>query len=136
MTRRPLPTVLAFLLLAACGGGGGASGSGGGGAGNAPPQGADRLVLTAVAPSAPVPVSTNVDLELLVTNPATSTANGVSLSLTLGNGLTRAGVSCRPAGGATCPADPATLSAASLPGGGSLRFIISVIAAAGTDEAP
>lgn len=132
MTRRPLPTVLAFLLLAACGGGGGASGSGGGGAGNAPPQGADRLVLTAVAPSAPVPVSTNVDLELLVTNPATSTANGVSLSLTLGNGLTRAGVSCRPAGGATCPADPATLSAASLPGGGSLRFIISVIAAAGT----
>jgi uncharacterized repeat protein (TIGR01451 family) len=115
-------------LLLACGGGGGGGGSGGGG----PQTGSSDLVsLTATGSTTPVPSATNTDLDFLVANPGTSTANDVALTVTLGNGLTKAGLECSALGGATCPSDPQVMSVATLPAGGSLRFTMSVIVAAG-----
>ena len=114
-------------LLVACGGGGG-GGPGGGG----PQTGSsDRVSLTATGSTTPVPSATNTDLDFLVANPGTSTANDVALTVTLGNGLTKAGLECSALGGATCPGDPQVMSVATLPAGGSLRFTMSVIVAAG-----
>lgn len=115
-------------MLAACGGGGG-----GGGPGIDPPQAdsSDRVSLTATASTTPVPSSTNTDLEFLVANPATSTANDVVLTVTLGEGLSYAGTECFELGGAVCPSDPRTMRVATLPAGSSLRFRMSVIPAAG-----
>jgi uncharacterized repeat protein (TIGR01451 family) len=117
-------------LLAACGGGGG----GGGGSGGDGPQAgsSDRVSLTATASTTPVPSATNTDLEFLVANPGTSTANDVALTVTLGAGLTNAGVECSELGGATCPSEPRTMRVATLPAGTSLRFRMSVVPAAGT----
>lgn len=117
-------------MLVACGGGGGGGGGGSGGGG--PPTGSsDRVSLTATGSTTPVPSATNTDLEFLVANPGTSAANDVALTVTLGNGLTRAGLDCSAQGGATCPSDPQVMSVATLPAGGSLRFTMSVIPAAG-----
>lgn len=112
-------------LLVACGGGGGGGGGG-------PQTGSsDRASLTATGSTTPVPSATNTDLDFLVANPGTSTANDVALTVTLGNGLTKAGLECSALGGATCPDDPQVMSVAALPAGGSLRFTMSVIVAAG-----
>lgn len=114
-------------LLVACGGGGGGSGS------EEPQTGSsDRVSLTATGSTTPVPSATNTDLDFLVANPGTSTANDVALTVTLGDGLTKGGLECSALGGATCPDDHQAMSVTTLPAGGSLRFRMSVIAAAGS----
>jgi uncharacterized repeat protein (TIGR01451 family) len=119
-------------LLAACGGG---SVSGGSGNDGSQADSGDRVSLTASGATSPVPSSTNVDLDFVVANPGTSTANDVVLTVTLGAGLTRAGVECSASGGAACPSDPNALRVATLPAGGSVRFRMSVIPSAGASGA-
>ena len=121
-------SMLTLGALGACGGGGGSSSGGG----NPPPSGqGDRVSVTASASASPVPSVTNTDLEFVVTNPSSAAASGVVLTVTLGNGLTRAGVRCAESGGASCPSDPQSMSVTSLPAGGTLRFTVSAIVAAG-----
>jgi uncharacterized repeat protein (TIGR01451 family) len=116
--------------LGACGGGGGGSGPSSGNGGPQPTAG-DRVSLSATNSVALVPSVTNTDLDFFVTNPSTSAANGVALTVALADGLTRAGVECTATGGATCPSDRSTMSVATLPGGATLHFRMSVIVAAG-----
>jgi uncharacterized repeat protein (TIGR01451 family) len=112
-------------LLAACGGGGG-------GSQQTPAASGDRVSLTATGSTDPVPSVANTDLDFVVANPGTSTANNVALNVTLGAGLTRAGVQCF-ATNATCPSDPNSgMQVTGLPPGGSLRFRMSVIPQAGS----
>ncbi|MEJ1965041.1 MAG: hypothetical protein WDO56_27265 [Gammaproteobacteria bacterium] len=123
------------VLLAGCGGGGSGGGEGSGGGAGSPSGSGDKVSLTATASTAPVPSLANTDLDFLVSNPGTSVANDVALAVTLGSGLTKAGVLCSAAGGAVCPADPQTMSVPTLPAGGSLRFSVSVIPSAGASGA-
>ena len=115
--------------LASCGGGGGGGGS------NPPPPGNpgsnDRLTLTASASTTAVPGAANTDLQFVITNPSTVPANNVVLNVTLGGGLTRAGLQCTAGPGGICPNDPASLTLASLNGGGSVTFRMSVAVPAG-----
>lgn len=111
-------------LLAACGGGGGS------GSDPSSTDGGDRVSITATGSTAPVPSVTNTDLDFVVANPGTGTASNVAVTVTLGTGLTRAGVQCF-ASGATCPSDPNTMQVTGLPAGGSLRFRMSVIVESG-----
>ncbi len=116
--------------LVSCGGGGG-----GGSAPNPPPPNNpgsnDRVSITATASTTPVPSHANTDLEIVLTNPSTVPASNVAVSLTLGGGLTIGGVQCTANSNGLCPNDPTTLSVASLNGGGSLTFRVSVVVAAG-----
>jgi uncharacterized repeat protein (TIGR01451 family) len=115
-------------LFTACGGGGGSgSSSSSGGAVNS----TDTVSLAASGSATPVPSYANTDLEFVLSNTSTVTATNVVLSVTLGNGLSRAGLSCT-ATGASCPTDPSSLSVGSLPAGGSVRFQMSVIVAGGS----
>jgi len=128
--QRNVWAISAFVcLLTACGSGGGGGSGGGDNGGSAS---GDLVSLTANVSDTAVPAGTNTDLEFVVANPGSSAANNVTLSVTLGAGLTRAGVQCSASNGAMCPLDPNGLSVSSLPAGGSLRFRVSVIPASGT----
>lgn len=120
-----ITNVLAGLMLsalAACGGGGGGSSS--------DPSG--KVSITATAPTAPVATGSSVQFDVVVRNETTTSVSNVSAALTLGTGLTLTSVSCSASNGATCPADPATMSVASLPGSGSLHYVVLVAIAPGT----
>jgi len=129
---RPLPyakyrfLVFPALLaaLAACGGGGGSSSSD---TGPNPVVQVDSVSLTASGSTSPVPSRTNTELDFVVVNPATTAASNVVLTVTLGSGLSKAGVGCAASGGATCPTDPQTMSVSTLPAGGSLKYTVSAI---------
>jgi uncharacterized repeat protein (TIGR01451 family) len=126
MQSRLLAVLALAGLLSACGGGGG-----GGGSDTGPVAGGDRVSLTASGSTAPVPSVANTDLDFVVANPGTVTANNVALTVTLGAGLTKAGVQCV-ATNASCPSDPNTsMQVDGLPPGGSLHFKMSVIPEAG-----
>jgi uncharacterized repeat protein (TIGR01451 family) len=126
MHSRLLAVLALTSLLSACGGGGG-----GGGSEQRPAASGDRVSLTVSASNAPVPSVANTDLDFVVANPGTVTASNVALTVTLGPGLTRAGVQCV-ATNATCPSDPNTsMEVVGLPPGGSLHFKMSVIPEAG-----
>src|SRR5262249_32182556 len=79
----------------------------------------------------PVPAVTNTDLDFVVANAGNTDANNVVLTVTLGNGLSKAGVLCSASGGAICPVDPQTMSVSTLPPGGSLQFTVSAIVGGG-----
>ena len=117
-----LPALL--TTLAACGGGGGSSSSG---SGPNPVTQVDSVSLTASGSTSLVPSRTNTVLDFVVVNPATTAASNVVLTVTLGSGLSQAGVGCSASGGATCPTDPRTMSVSTLPSGGSLKFTVSAI---------
>src|SRR5262245_27292724 len=123
-----LPVILAVAsLLTACGGGGG-----GGSDPNITTGSPDVVTITASGPTAPVPSVANTDVDFVITNPGTTTASNVALSVTLGAGLVKAGVQCFGSAGAACPTDPNVLQVPMLPPGGSLRFVMSVTPQAGT----
>jgi uncharacterized repeat protein (TIGR01451 family) len=124
MQLRLLVMLASAGMLTACGGGGG------GGSEPGPAASGDRVSVTASGSTAPVPSIANTDLDFVVANPGTATASDVALTVTLGAGLTRAGVQCF-ATNATCPSDPNVMQVAGLPPGGSLRFRMSVIPQAG-----
>jgi uncharacterized repeat protein (TIGR01451 family) len=124
-----LVAILALVIgLVACGGGGSSSS---GGTESPPAAGEARVSLTASGSTTPVPAVTNTDLDFVVANAGTADANNVVLTVTLGNGLSKGGVLCSASGGAICPGDPQTMSASTLPAGGSLRFTVSAIVAGG-----
>lgn len=123
MQLRLLVILASAGMLTACGGGGGSE--------PGPAASGDRVSLTATGSTAPVPSVANTDLDFVVANPGTATASDVALTVTLGAGLTRAGVQCV-ATNASCPSDPNTaMQVPGLPPGGSLHFKMSVIPAAG-----
>ena len=125
-----LAAISSFLIatLTACGGGGGSSGGGG----NPPPVGQiDSVSLTARGSTSPVPSVSNTELEFTITNPGSTAASNVVLTVTLGTGLAKAGLQCTATGGAICPDDARTLSVASLPGGASVTFTFGVTVDAG-----
>ena len=126
-----LPLLIAFTgLLTACSGGGG-SGGGGGGSNPPPPAAVDRVALTASAPTTDIGSGSVVPFEFLVSNPSASAATNVTLSVTLGNGLSAGVMTCEAAGGATCPLNGGT-SIATLPANGSLRFRMNAALASGS----
>ena len=69
----------------------------------------------------------------VVANAGPSTATSVPLTLELGSGLSRGGsVTCTPSGGATCPSTTGlSMTAPSVPAGGSLSLRVPVVADAG-----
>ena len=78
-----------------------------------------------------MPSYANTDLEFVISNPSTVTASNVDLAVTLGSGLTRAGLQCTASNGGSCPADPDALTGASLISGGKVTYRMSVIVPAG-----
>jgi uncharacterized repeat protein (TIGR01451 family) len=124
MSLRVLWLAVLASLLGACGGGGGSGADGGGGQGA---DSGDHVSLTATASTVPVPSEANTDLDFEIVNPAASAANDVTLTVTLGEGLFRAGVRCTASGGAMCPIDRDVMTVDTLPPGSHLHFIVSVI---------
>ena len=126
------------VLLSACGGGGGSSAGGGGDHGGGPtpppPAAVDRVSLTASAPGTDIASGSVVPFEFLVSNPSASATANVSLTATLGAGLSPGVMTCEAAGGATCPANGGTV-VASLPANGSLRFRMNASLAPGASGA-
>ncbi len=120
---------LSLLALAACGGGGGSGSSSSSSGGPTPPTSNDVVTLTASGPAGPLPTNSNAEFEFVVSNAATTAASNVTLTVTLGTGLTRAGLSCRSTGTAVCPAAD-SMTVVSLPAASSLRYTVSVIVAA------
>ena len=119
-----ITNVLAALMLsaaAACGGGGGSSSD---------PSG--KVSITATAPTAPVATGGSVQFDVVVRNETVASVSNVTAALTLGSGLTQTSVTCSASNGATCPADPATMNVASLPGSGSLHYVVLATIATGT----
>ena len=114
-----------LTTVAACGGGGGSSSSSD--SGPNPVTQVDSVSLTASGSTSPVPSRTNTVLDFVVANPASTAASNVVLTVTLGSGLSKAGVSCSASGGATCPTEPQTMSVSTLPAGGSLKYTVSAI---------
>lgn len=113
-------------LLAACGGGGGDSGDSSNGL-------VDSVSLKVTAPTSPVPSNATTKIDFEVTNPGTVAANDVALTMTLGAGLSIAGITCAAPGGVsvTCLGQPETMRIQSLPPGASVQFTVSIAAAAG-----
>ena len=106
-------------------------GGGGGGSNPPPPAAVDRVALTASAPTTDIGSGSVVPFEFLVSNPSASAATNVTLSATLGNGLSAGVMTCEAAGGATCPLNGGT-SIATLPANGSLRFRMNAALASGS----
>jgi len=109
-----------LALLAACGGGGSAT----------DPSG--KVTMSAVGPSGPVGSGGQAQFDVTVQNTSSSAVPDVVVQLTLGTGLTRNGVACTAANGATCPTDPSAMTIASLPAGGSVHFVVLATVAAGS----
>ena len=118
------------LWLAACGGGGD------GGSGGMPPPAAttaDRVTVTATTVLPTVGSGGTAEFVIVVANPSAEAASNVHATLAVGPGLLAGGVTtCSASGGATCPANPATLAVASLPAQGSLRFQVAALIAPGS----
>jgi len=110
--------------LAACGGGSSPNTSGNS---TNPPVGVDRVVLSFVAPAAPVPAGSTGELQFTLRNNATDDAQIVQLNVTLGTGLTRSGLVCQATGTATCPSEADGTRVAALPPQSSLRFFFAVL---------
>lgn len=121
-----LTNVLAAVLLsamAACGGGGG-------GGSSSDPSG--KVSITATAPAAPVATGSSVQFDVVVRNETTAAVPNVIAALALGSGLTQTNVTCAASNGATCPANPASMSVASLPASGSLHYVVMATIGTGT----
>ncbi|HEU4653987.1 MAG TPA: hypothetical protein VFS47_08365 [Steroidobacteraceae bacterium] len=132
---RLLASVAGIVLLAVSGcggGGGGANPSSAGQGGGSSPSLTSNLSLSATGPGAPVPSGTNAAVEFVVTNSGSGVANNVELDLSLGEGLSKAGVQCAASGGATCPETVNATTVATLPAGGELAFSVSVIPTPGS----
>ncbi|HEY8975854.1 MAG TPA: hypothetical protein VIN75_16670, partial [Burkholderiaceae bacterium] len=112
-----------LAMLAACGGGGG------GGSASDP---SGKVTISAVGPSGPVGSGGQTQFDVTVRNTSGSAVANVVAQLSLGAGLTRTGVVCTAANGATCPADASAMAIASLPAGGSVHFVVLATVAAGT----
>ena len=108
-------------LVAACGGGGGSSGGGG----SEPPPPSGKVSISAAAPTTPLGSGGSVQFDVTIRNTTAVAASNVVSSLTLGSGLALTGVTCAATSGATCPADAATMSVASLPANGTLHYIVT-----------
>jgi len=124
-----IQTILAGAMLSAlvaCGGGGGNSNGGT----TTDPTG--KLTIQAVGPSSPVGSGDQAEFDVTVQNGSSAGVSNVVAQLTLGTGLTRTGVTCTATGGAACPVDASTMTVASLPAGGSVRFVVLATVAAGT----
>ena len=120
-----ITNVLAALMLsavAACGGGGGSSTT-------SDPSG--KVSILATGPISPVATGGSVQFDLVVRNDTATAVPNVAATLTLGSGLTQTSVTCSALNGATCPADPTTMSVASLPGSGSLHYVVMATVTAG-----
>ena len=117
------PPLLVSLLLAACGGGGSSA--------DVTPPASSHVSVTAFGPSAAVASGSAAVIDIVVINSGTLAATNVRAAAQLGAGLTLLSVTCSGAGGATCPADPATLIAASVPAGASLRYQLTTAVATG-----
>ncbi len=120
-----ITNVLAALMLsavAACGGGGGGSSS--------DPSG--KVSITATGPISPVPSGGSLQFDVVVQNETAAAVPNVVAALTLGSGLTQTGVTCTASNGATCPADATTMRVASLPGSGSLHYVVTAAVTNGT----
>lgn len=122
---------LVLAALAACGGGG--DGGGGGGTPPPPATAADRVTVTVTALQPTVGSGGTADIVVTVANPSTEAATNVHTTLGLGSGIVSGGsIICTASGGAVCPANPSTLTVASLPAQGSLSFQVPALIAPGS----
>ena len=123
-----IKNVLAAVMLsavAACGGGGGGDDK------PTPPPATGRVAITAAGPTAPVGSGGSAQFDVMVSNTTGAAATNVAASLNLGSGLALTGITCTAASGATCPADPMSMTVASLPANGSLHFVVLATVAPG-----
>jgi len=95
------------------------------------PQPADRVSIAATAPTTPVAGGMPTRIDVIVSNPSSTAATGVAATLGLGSGLLLQSVSCTARNHGVCPANPASLTIASLAAGGSVDFTLNVLVAPG-----
>ena len=122
---------LLTLVLTACGGGGG-SGSSSSSSSSGGPAALDTVALAASGSTALVPGASNTDLEFVLTNNTSTEATSVVLKVTLGEGLSRAGLSCTATGGGQCPSNLDSLELTRLARDSTVTFRMGVIVASGS----
>lgn len=107
---------LALAALTACGGGGGDDEAA---------QEHDVSVAVASAESA-TPAGNTATFTASVQNVGATTAQDVSLTLTVSQGYEAQSISCAATGGATCPETGTTMTVENLPANSSLTFTVTV----------